>query len=473
MKFNTSGSSMSISSEIAPEFKHRLLAIVGEENFSDQSIDLVSGSYDASRHRGRPWAVVWPRDSESVAGILALAQQERIPLVPRGAGTSLTGMAVPARGGLVLDMCRMNRILEISIKDRVAVVEPGVVYEDLQKALSTQGFFFPPDPASGKVCTIGGNVAANAGGLHGAKYGSTREYVLGLEVVIPGGKSMSIGTRTMKCSSGYDLVHLFVGSEGTLGVVCQVTLKIDPKPTAFATTLAAFPSLEAAGRAVSEIMSCGVIPSVCEFFDSNTVKVLRQHGGLSLPHSEALLLVETDGIRQEEADLHMSVIMDVLSTCKTTQVRKARDRDEAQEFWRHRKNLGGLKNLLASGWASEDVTVPIGSIAQLVSGIDRIVKSKGLGLMMFGHAGDGNFHPVILYDRQTSSHEVLVHEAVQEIFRLGLELGGTLSGEHGIGMEKAPFMAWEHDEPSLAAMRGIKALFDPHNIMNPGKMAMG
>jgi len=291
--------------------RQALIDIVGERNYTDTLIDLVSYSYDASDHDHRPAAAVWPTGTDQVSQILKLANKHRLPVTPRGAGTGLAGAAVPQRGGLIMDMCRMNRILDIRIEDRLVILQPGVVYADLEEALSPHGFFFPPDPASGQVCTIGGNVSTNAGGIRGAKYGVTKDYVMGLELVLPDGRVMRTGSECMKSVSGYDLTRLFVGSEGTLGGITEITLKINPKPPAVRTALATFSDLKNAGKSVSDIMYSGIIPSVLEIFDDNAIRVLRTHAGLDLPDVMALILVETDGYTDEEVDHQMGKMIRV------------------------------------------------------------------------------------------------------------------------------------------------------------------
>ena len=268
--------------------KKALIDIVGEENYTDNLIDLISYSKDASEHRHRPDAAVWPATVEEISEILKLANKDRVPVVPRGAGTSLAGLAVPEKGGVILDLGRMNKIISVSVTDRLAIVQPGVVYADLERALEPHGFFFPPDPASGTVATLGGNVATNAGGIKGAKYGTTKDYVLSLQVVLPDGRVMRTGSKCMKSSSGYDLTKLFVGSEGTLGVVTEITLKINPKPSLSSTAMATFEDLEDAGRAVSEIMHSGILPSALEVGDQQTLIAINQNTDLNLPEVEAI-----------------------------------------------------------------------------------------------------------------------------------------------------------------------------------------
>ena len=452
--------------------KQALIDIVGQENFSDLLIDLVSYSYDASDHKHRPEAGVWPASSEEVSRILILANEHRFPVTPRGAGTGLAGAAVPASGGLVLDMCRMNKILDIRIADRLTVVQPGVVYADLEKALAPHGFFFPPDPASSTVCTLGGNVATNAGGIRGAKYGVTRDYVMGLEVVLPDGRIMRIGSRCMKSASGYDLTRLFVGSEGTLGVITEIILKINPKPTAFKTVLASFASLKDAGQAITDIMHSGIVPSVLEVLDENSIKVLREHANMNLPEVMAMILVETDGYTEAETSYQMGKLIEVFRKNSVTDIRVADTADEAEELWKARKSVGSTAGQLRPNSVSEDVTVPMSKVPDLLTGISIIVRKYDLPFVIFGHAGDGNLHPRIMYDRSDPDNVTRLSKAVDEIFKLTCNLGGTLTGEHGIGLSKAPYMTLEHDPVAIDVMRSIKILFDPNNILNPGKMAL-
>ncbi len=453
--------------------KAALLDIVGRANFTDQLIDLVSYSYDASDHDHRPEAAVWPTSAEQVSRILGLANKLHLPVTPRGAGTGLAGAAIPEAGGLVLDMCRMNEIVDIRIADRLAIVQPGVIYADLEKALERFGFFFPPDPASASVCTLGGNVATNAGGLRGAKYGVTGDYVLGLQVVLPDGRIMHTGSDCMKSVSGYDITQLFVGSEGTLGVITEITLKINPRPITVKTLLASFVSLEDAGRAIIDTMHSGIIPSILELLDENSINVLRKHGNMDLPDVSALILVETDGYTEAETAFQMTKIIEVLKKNKAIDIQVAQTAEEAEELWQARRSVGSTAALLRPSNVSEDVTVPMSKIPDLLRGISTIVRNLDLPFVIFGHAGDGNFHPRIMYDPSDPGQVSRVREAVDEIFRLTCELGGTLSGEHGIGLSKAPYMSLEHDPVAVDVMRSIKKLFDPNNILNPGKMALG
>lgn len=452
--------------------KQALIGIVGQANFTDSLIDLISYSYDASDHDHRPDAALWPTCSEEVSRILQLADRYRFPVIPRGAGTGLAGGAVPISGGIILDMSRMNKIIEIRIPDRLVILQPGVVYDDLEKALAPYGFFFPPDPASGKVCTIGGNVATNAGGIRGAKYGVTRDYVLGLEVVLADGRITRTGSSCMKSVSGYDLTRLFVGSEGTLGVITEIILKINPRPLSLMTGLASFPGLKEAGQAVIDIMRSGIIPSVLEVLDENSIRVLRERPDIQLPDANALILTETDGFTEAEVSFQMEKIVDLFRKNHALDIRTAGAGQSSEALWKARKLVGSAAGKLRTNNVSEDVTVPISRVPDLLTGISKIVRQYDFPFVIFGHAGDGNLHPKIMYDRSDPDQVKRIKKVVDEIFRLTCDLQGTLTGEHGIGLAKAPYMRLEHDPASMEMMRSIKKLFDPKNILNPGKMGL-
>lgn len=454
------------------KLKQDLIETVGEQNFTDDLIDMVSFSYDASEHSHRPACAVWPETAEQISQILKLSNREKIPVIPRGAGTGLSGMAIPIKGGIVLDLSRMNKIIQISIEDRLAIVQPGVVYADLEKALAPHGFFFPPDPASGKVSTLGGNAATNAGGLKGAKYGTTRDYVLGLQVVLPDGRIMRTGSRTMKSVSGYDLTRLFVGSEGTLGIITEITLKINPRPTATSTAVATFDTLEDAGRAINQIMHSGIVPSALEILGKETLAAINQNTDLNLPEVDAMLLAETDGYTQTETDYQIEKVIRIFKDNNPKEVKRAKTDKEVVELWAARKSAYAVLARIKTHFVLEDVTVPMSNIAELFKGIQAISKRYGIQIATFGHAGDGNLHPQILYDGYDPEQVKRMEAAVADLFKLAVDLGGTLTGEHGIGLSKAPFMTLEHDPVAMDVMRKIKKMFDPNNILNPGKMGL-
>jgi glycolate oxidase len=450
----------------------KLIEIVGEGNFTDKLEELVPYSYDASMNFHRPTAAVWPESTEQVSKIVKFANENKIPVVPRGAGTSLSGGVIAVRGGIIVDLSRMNRILEVSIQNRYAKVQAGVVCDDLNRALAKQGFTFPPDPASSSVATIGGNVGTNAGGIKGAKYGTTRDYVMGLQVVLPTGEVMHTGAYTMKCVSGYDLAKLFVGSEGTLGVITEVTLKINPIPRHAMTAVATFAKLEDAGIAISQTMTSGVLPSVMEILDKVTLKAIKENTDIDLPQAEVMILTETDGFTWEEVEAQMEIVLGVFKQNNPTLIKTAKDEKERLGLWKARKSAYATLARTSTSFVLDDVTVPISRIPDLLVGIQEIGRKHGLLVATYGHAGDGNLHPQILYDEYNPRQVENMEKVEEEIFRLAISLNGTLTGEHGIGLSKAGYMALEHDPVEMALMRQIKRTLDPNNIMNPGKRAL-
>jgi len=452
--------------------KRSLMDIVGEENFTDKLIDLISYSKDASEHRHRPDAAVWATIPEQVSAILKLANEERFPVIARGAGTGLAGLAVPEKGGVVLDLGRMNKIIEINIEDRLAIVQPGVVYATLERALTPNGFFFPPDPASGKVCTLGGNVATNAGGIKGAKYGTTKDYVLALEVVVPDGRILRTGSKCMKTASGYDLTKLFVGSEGTLGVITEITLKINPKPPLSSTAMATFEDLEDAGRAVSEIMHSGILPSALEIVDQQTLIAINRNTDLDLPEVEAILVTETDGYTREETEFQLDKIIDIFKQNNAASVKQADTKEETEALWIARKSAYAIMAQINNNLYVEDLAVPMSKVPDMLKVISDIANKYNLKIPTVGHAGDGNLHPAISIDGTNPEEVERMHQASAELFEKVIDFGGTLTGEHGIGLAKSSFMHMEHDEVAMDVMRSIKKTFDPNNILNPGKMAL-
>jgi glycolate oxidase len=358
------------------------------------------------------------------------------------------------------------------VTDRLAVVQPGVVYADLERVLAPHGFFFPPDPASGTVATLGGNVATNAGGIKGAKYGTTKDYVLSLQVVLPDGRVMRTGSKCMKSSSGYDLTKLFVGSEGTLGVVTEITLKINPKPSLTSTAMATFEDLEDAGRAVSEIMHSGILPSALEVVDQQTLIAINQNTDLNLPEVEAILIAETDGHTREETQFQLNKVIEIFKKNNASTVKQAATKEEAEALWTARKSAYAVMSRINNSLVVEDLSVPMSKVPNILKTISDLAKKYDLKIPTVGHAGDGNLHPTISYDSTNPGEVKRVEQASAELFEKVIELGGTLTGEHGIGLAKAPFMHLEHDPVAMDVMRSIKKSFDPNNILNPGKMAL-
>ena len=449
-----------------------LKEIVGPENFSDSLMDLIAYTKDASEHRHRPEVALWPVNAEQIAAVLKVANRQGFPVTPRGAGTSLAGLAVAHQGGVILDLSRMDKILAVNIEDRLVVVQPGVVYADLDQALTPHGFFFPPDPASGSVCTLGGNVATNAGGIKGAKYGTTKDYVLALEVVLPDGRILHTGSKCMKSVSGYDLTRLFVGSEGTLGVITEITLKINPKPPLNSTSMATFETLEDAGRAISEIMYSGIVPSALEVVDHQSLKAINENTSMGLPEVEAMLVAETDGYTREETQFQMDKVTTIFKKNNASTVKHADSAEGAAALWAARKSAYGVMARINYNLVVEDLAVPMSKVPEMLRFIADLARKYDLQIPTVGHAGDGNLHPVVSFDGTDPQQVRRVEAASAELFEKVVELEGTLTGEHGIGLAKIPFMGLEHDPVSMDVMRSVKRLFDPNNVLNPGKMGL-
>ncbi len=452
--------------------KQALIDIVGEKHFADRLIDIISFSYDASGLHARPECALWPQNTGQVAAVLKFANKHRIPVTPRGAGTSVTGSSVPRRGGIVMDMSRMNRILKVSIEDRLAVVQPGVVFDHLNSMLSPYGFFYPPHPASGMVATIGGNVGTGAGGVKGAKYGTTRDYVLDLEVVLPDGSILRTGAPTMKFDSGYDLTRLFVGSEGTLGVITEITLKINPKPRSISTCTALFDDLPRAGKAVSEIMRSGIVPSVLELMDRPSLEAVNKATDLNLSQVEAMLLAETDGYLQQEADAQMDKVIEAFRNNGGFGITRAYSTEEADKLWAARKAIYAELTRLNCSVISEDLVVPISKVSDMLEIIPEIGRRNNILITTVAHAGDGNLHPLMVYDGTDPAEVSRVKKVTSELYRSTLDMGGTITGEHGVGISKADYMTIEHKKGFMDVMNKLKYLFDPNAILNPGKMGL-
>jgi len=444
-------------------------AIVGPEHVLQAEEDRVCYSYDARTTGTMADLVVFPGITNEVAAILVLANSHAFSIIPRGAGTGMTGGSVPVNGGVVMAMNRFDRVLEIDLDELIAVVEPGVINYTFQQEVERHGLFFPPDPASYKYSTLGGNVAECAGGPRAVKYGVTKDYVLGLEVVLPTGEIIQTGTRTMKGVVGYDLTRLFVGSEGTLGVVTKITVKLLPLPEARGTLLAIYADIDDAAVTVAQIIRARIVPSGLEFMDRASVQCARKFLGGGLPEEAGgVLLIEVDGPGKVIAD-QVEQVREICIREGARDIRVAEATSEAESLWEIRRCLSQASYALNPVKVNEDVTVPRSKIPALVRGVERIAQRDNLAIMCFGHAGDGNIHVTIMVDR--SEDELLKAEhAVEEIFALTLELHGTLSGEHGIGLTKAAYIGMEIGADALGAMKRIKQVLDPRGILNPGKI---
>jgi glycolate oxidase len=457
-----------------PEIVQELKQIVGEENLYATLEDLYCYTYDASFLKADikdlAGVAVYPGTPEEVSEILKLANREKLPVVPRGAGTNVSGGSVSIGDCIVLVLKRMNRILEIDRKNLIAVVEPGVITGQLQNEVEKLGLFYPPDPASLAVSTMGGNVAECAGGPRGVKYGVTRDYILGLEVVLPTGEIMNTGGRTIKNVTGYDMTKLFTGSEGTLCVITKIIVKLIPLPEAKSTMMAVFSEMEQASETVSEIIAGGLVPCSLELLDNIYIKNIEEYAQVGLPtEAGAVLLIEVDG----DAEILAKQIGKIEQICRrlgAVQIRVAKTNDEAEELWRARRSAFASVSRVKPTIIGEDATVPRSSIPIAVKRIQEIAAKYNIVIAILGHAGDGNLHATILTDEMDREEAVRVEKAIDEIFVMTVELGGSLSGEHGIGRAKSKFITLQTGEIGLEVQRRIKFALDPNNILNPGVM---
>lgn len=432
--------------------------------------ELLVYSYDGTWLDSPPSAVVSPRTAAEVAAVLRLAERLSTPVIPRGAGSGLAGGSVPQGGGIVLNLTLLDRILEIDVDSRVAVVEPGVVNARLQAEVEARDLFYPPDPASLRQSTIGGNVATAASGPRCLKYGGTREYVLGLEVVVPSGEVLRLGGRSPQSGLDASLLHLFVGSEGTLGVITEVTLRLIRKPPARGTVMASFPKLTDASQTVTAILGSGVVPLALEIMDSTTLRCVEQHLHAGLPLDvEAILLVDVDGEAQE-VELQGATVARLCQAGGAAQVQQATTEVESERLWQARRSTSSSFGRLRPNKLGEDISVPRSAIPETVRRIQEIATRHGLLIPLFGHIGDGNLHPNILCDLRDREEMSRVVRAAEEIFAVALAHGGTLSGEHGIGLLKRGFLPTALDPAALDQMRQLKRALDPRGVLNPGKV---
>ena len=454
---------------ISNTVKNEITRIVGDENASFSREELVCYSYDATNKLSLPDAVVFPSTPEEISLILKMANSEGFPVIPRGAGTGFSGGSVPVEGGVVVSFERMKRIIEIDTDNLIAVVEPGVVTWELQQEVEKLGLFYPPDQSSLKFSTIGGNIAECAGGPRAVKYGVTKDYVLGLEAVLPTGEIINTGVRTAKGVVGYDLTKLLVGSEGTLAVVTKAVLKLLPLPEATRTMLAAFPKMGDAARAVSAIIRGKVIPSTLEIMDRVSIRCVEEYSKAGLPDVEAMLLIEVDGPK-DGLERDCRTVEDICIEHGATEFRVAEGKDEVKKLWEARRSISPSLYRIKPNKINEDIVVPRSKIPELVEGLGRISADRGVLIASFGHAGDGNIHVNVMYDRKSVKEAQDAEAAVTDIFKLTLGLGGTISGEHGVGTAKQKYLEMELTPAVIETMKKIKASFDPRGILNPGKI---
>jgi glycolate oxidase len=436
---------------------------------STEPEDLLCYGFDASGLEAAPAAVVWPQDVNDVVKVMAFASAVAIPVIPRGAGTGMTGGSVPSQGAVILSTERMNRILEIDTENLSVLVEPGVINGRLQRELERYRLFYPPDPSSLNFCTIGGNVAENAGGPRALKYGVTRDYVMGLEAVLPDGRVIVTGVKTAKGVVGYDLTRLLVGSEGTLAVVTKIRLKVLPAPEDVVTLLALFRDAEHAGQAVQLIVAQGMLPRTLEFLDSGTIHAVENYKPVGLPKDvEALLLIELDG--QPSAITRDAEKISDLCRKLNADIIMAEDELARAKLWEARRAVSPALHHLSPTKINEDIVVPRSKLSSMLGRLRVLSERTGIQIVNFGHAGDGNIHVNLMVDRNNRKEYEKALGLVEEIFRITLELGGTISGEHGVGISKRDFIAMEIQQAELELMKKIKHVFDPQNILNPGKI---
>jgi len=454
---------------IAPSFIKDLTKIVGKENILADLKDLIAYSYDATMRQEMPDVIVFSRSTEQVSAIMKLAHQGKIPVVPRGAGTNLSGGTIPLKGGIIIETSRMNRILEINTANRRAVVEPGVVNLDLQNALAPLGYFYPPDPASQKTSTMGGNIGENAGGPLCLRYGVTSKYVCGMEVVLSDGEVINIGDY-VEDFPGYDLRGLFIGSEGMLGMATKLTLHIIPKPEASQTMLAIFDHLEDCGQTVSDIISAGIVPEAMELLDQNMCWAIEQGMKAGYPTDAAgILLIEVAGL----ADTLETKVQDISQFCqknKVREVRIAQTNAERNAIWAGRRGAFGSVARICPPYLVCDGTVPRDKLPAALHKVGELAKQYKVLIVNVAHAGDGNLHPLILFDVNNPEEQEAAKKAGADILDACIAMGGTITGEHGIGLEKMGAMRSMFDPADIAAMRKVKHVFDPNDIFNPGKM---
>jgi glycolate oxidase len=448
-----------------------LRRIVDTDNVLTTPEALKAYSYDGTTNWiHEPDVVVFPTSASEVSQIMKIANAEKIPVTPRGGGTNISGGSVPWLGGIVLCTTKMNRILKIDKENLTATVEPGVVLQDLTLRLAKDGLFFPPDPQSFLGATLGGIIAENAGGPACVKYGVTKQYVLGIQVVLPTGEIVNLGGRTLKNVVGYDLLHIFISSEGTLGIVTRAELKLNPLPPASKTIMAVYSDAAAAGESVFRVLENGVIPAKIEMLDNWLINRVEEMMPMGLPKdADALLLFQVDGIR-EAVDKETEKIVEVARKYGAIRTNVAKDTDEANRYWMARRAAFAAVYGKAKTVFSEDVTVPRGNMPDLIRKCKELSKKYDLQIVVLGHAGDGNLHPSILTNIDDKEHYDRAVKAMEEIIETAVELGGVLSGEHGIGLEKAKFFRKVTDPVVIDMMKKVKALFDPNNIMNPGKI---
>jgi D-lactate dehydrogenase len=458
------------SNRLPDDFLNSLKSSLPTERLLLDAAQCWAYGFDNSRKQSTPQAVALPVTHEEVVSITKLCNHYRVPLVLRGRGTGTTGGSVPVQGGLVMSMEQMNRIIEVDLKNRLMRVEPGVTNQTVQDVAAENGFFWAPDPGSASVCTVGGNLAFNAAGPRAVKYSTTRENTLGLVAVTANGDTLRCGEKTTKGVTGYDMTRLLIGSEGTLAIITEATLKLLPLPESRRTITASYSSIEGATNAIVAIMNQPLIPSALEFLDRAAIGLIQHRPGISLPEdSHALLLIEVDGFEKQMRDAVKQITITAHNS-SLLEIRQSENEQQAGQLWAIRKALSPALREIAPNKLNEDVVVPVGNIPALLQGLNELSERYGIPIVNFGHAGNGNIHVNLLYDTRNVEQAERAQPCLSAVFNLVLELGGTLSGEHGIGTEKKNYIELEIDQVSLSWMKKLKSLFDPNNILNPGKV---
>lgn len=451
--------------------RNELISIVGSEWFKDDTETLVSYSYDATPlYQSMPDAVIFPASTEEVSSIMKVCSKYKVPVVGRGAGSNLCAGVVPVQGGLVMVMRRMNKLLEIDEANLTATFQTGLNTKEFHSAVEGRGLFYPPDPSSMIICTMGGNIALGAGGLRGLKYGTTKDYVIGLEAVLANGDVLRTGGKLVKDVAGYDLTRLLVGSGGTLAIITEATVKLIPKPEYRRAMVAIYSDLHAAARSVSQIIAGRIIPCTLEFMDKATITVVEDFAKIGLPvHAEAILAIEQDG-DEATVERDLSRIESICRQEGAIEVRVAATPEEGAKVMEARRSALSALSRLRPTTILEDATVPRSKIADMVLEVQRIAAKYDVQICTFGHAGDGNLHPTAMTDARNSEEIHRVEKAFDEIFDAAIRLGGTITGEHGVGMVKAPYLEWKVGPAGIHVMKRLKEAFDPDNILNPGKL---
>jgi D-lactate dehydrogenase len=452
---------------MSTDFLVKLAQQFPQDRVYTDPVDCYAYAYDNSRNFHSPIAVVFPITAEEVQAVIQLCNAHNIPVVPRGRGTGTAGGSVPEAGGVALSLERMNKIISVDPDNRMAIIEPGVLNQELQDVIKKVGFFWPPDPSSAAYCSIGGNLATCAAGPHAVKYGVARDHVLGLKAVTGKGDIIKTGCYTSKGVVGYDLTRLLVGSEGTLAVIVEATLKLTPLPKYTGGLTAEFADTESCAKAIAAIMAQPYTPSALEFLDNGALNLIRSRNKNLLPeNARAYLMIEVDGSQQEIAEATEVI----LQACQVPGLIEAKPAEDTKALWAARKALSPLLKDIAPKKINEDIAVPVSHLPELLTGLEKLAAQYQISNVNFGHAGNGNIHVNLLVNPDNADEMKRAYECLDEVFSLVLSLQGTLSGEHGVGMAKRPFVPREIDETTINLMKAVKLTFDPKNVLNPGKL---